>query len=82
MIYLSKKSVYFNVAVIRTKRDQAQLKAGLDKLPGVFSVSVNPETSNVGVDYDSTGTDTDDIKHQIEVMGFDASLVDEEDHTM
>lgn len=82
MICLSKKSVYFNVAVIRTKRDQEQLKAGLDKLPGVFSVSVNPETSNVGVDYDSTGTDTDDIKHQIEVMGFDASLVDEEDHTM
>ena len=82
MIILSKQSVYFNVEEMTQPSDTKKIKKGVDLIHGVISVSVNYETKNVAVDFDSTGTNSKQILHEIEKMGYFPQLINQVDHIM
>lgn len=51
------------------KHDIQAIKAALDALAGVTSVSVN-DRGRVAVDYDSTGVTKDDITRRLRTLGY------------
>lgn len=67
---MANKSVYFTLNEVKGSHDIEALKHEIDMLPGVTSVSVNSRTDFVAVDFDSTGVRKDQIKKQIEKMGY------------
>lgn len=67
---MANKSVYFTLNAVKGSHDIEALKHEIDMLPGVTSVSVNSRTDFVAVDFDSTGVRKDQIKKQIEKMGY------------
>ena len=79
---MSKQSAYFRVKDLSGSHDIKNIKQNIARIPGVMSVSVNASTDKVAVDYDSTGTNCDEIKGKIEISGFEAQLLDHQDHTM
>ncbi len=82
VISVSKQSVYFTIPGLSNKHEVKNIKNGLAKLRGVTSVSINTETDSVAVDYDSTGTNTEDISKHLQKLGFDAHLTENENHIM
>lgn len=78
---MSKQSAYYRVPDIDDK-DSKRLKQVIDGLHGVISVSINVSSDKVAVDYDSTGTNCDVIKNEIEGSGYDVQLIANEDHIM
>lgn len=66
---MARLSVYFTLKDIGGSHQRAQLKQGLDTLPGVTSVSIN-ERGRLAVDYDSTGVRQEDIRRKILELGF------------
>lgn len=81
MIQLSKQSAYFRVPDI-SEHDTKEIKKNLDVIPGVLAVSVNSSTNKVAVDFDSTGTNPEELNGQLEHFGYHAQLLKNEDHTM
>lgn len=79
---MSKQSAYFRVPDLGGDRGGHKLKKDLDSIPGVISVSVTTQTNKVAVDYDSTGTNSQKIKKQIQDSGFEAQLIADVEHTM
>ena len=82
MIYLSKASIYFDLENADSKHDIKEIKKQLDKIPGVFSVSVNNERGQVAVDFDTTGTNPNQIKNRFKDMGYEISGEHFEEHIM
>jgi copper chaperone CopZ len=82
MMILSKQSVYFNVHEMTQASDSKKIKKGIDMLHGVISVSINYDTKNVAVDFDSTGTNGEEIKNEIEKLGYIPEFIKQEDHIM
>ncbi len=66
---MARLSVYFSLKDIGDSHQCAQLKQGLDTLPGVTSVSIN-DRGCLAVDYDSTGVRQEDIRRKILDLGF------------
>ncbi len=66
---MARLSVYFSLKDIGDSHQRAQLKQGLDTLPGVTSVSIN-DRGCLAVDYDSTGVRQEDIRRKILDLGF------------
>ncbi len=79
---MSKASMYFDLENIDGKRDAAKLKQQLDTLPGVISVSVNKGRNQIAVDFDTTGTNQDQIRKKINDLGFTACGEHFENHIM
>ena len=67
---MANESAYFNLDNIDGKHDVKEIKRVLDALPGVASVSVNAETNQVAVDFDSTGVQSDRIQSKLEKAGY------------
>lgn len=67
---MANKSAYFTLSAVKGAHDIEALKHEIDMLPGVTSVSVNSRTDFVAVDFDSTGVRKDQIKKQIEKLGY------------
>ncbi|MDR3645679.1 MAG: heavy-metal-associated domain-containing protein [Clostridia bacterium] len=82
MIQVSKQSAYFRVPDLSGSHDVKAVKQSVDGIPGVISVSINAGTNKVAVDYDSTGTNCDEIREEIEKTGHLAQLLMNQDHTM
>lgn len=79
---MAKASVYFTLDNLDGKHDGKALKRELDTLPGVLSVSVNPSTHRVAVDFDTTGVQPDRIRKQLETMGYQILNSEMDDHMM
>lgn len=79
---MSKASIYFDIENIGSKRDTAEIKKQIDKIPGVFSVSVSDERGRVAVDFDTTGTNQNQIRNQFKDMGYEISSEHFEEHVM
>ena len=70
VIVMSKASVYFTLGHLDDKHDIKAIKRELDTLPGVYSVSISGSSNRVAVDFDTTGVQPDQIKKQLEKMGY------------
>ncbi|MFT9056436.1 MAG: heavy metal-associated domain-containing protein [Ethanoligenens sp.] len=79
---MSKQSAYFKIPGLSGKHEVKDIKNSLAKIRGVTSVSVNTETDRVAVDYDSTGTNSEDICRHIKKLGMEPQLVDNQNHVM
>ena len=77
---MSKQSAYFRVSDLSGRHDVKSVKNALAALPGVLSVSVNPETGRVAVDYDSTGIDRGVIQEHMEELGVQPRLIQNDSH--
>lgn len=79
---MSKQSAYFRVPDLAGGHDSKQIKAALDRISGVISVSVSTGAHKVAVDYDSSGTSCDAIQRELDRTGYPAQLLETQDHTM
>jgi len=79
---MSKASVYFTVKDSNGKHGTKELKRELGTLHGVISVSVNDQTDNVAVDFDTTGVEQEQLKTTIEKLGYDITQIQFENHIM
>lgn len=79
---MSKQSVYFKIPGLAGKQEAKSVKQNLAKIPGVTSVSVNAEADKVAVDYDSSGTNSQDICRCIKNLGIAAELIEKQNHVM
>lgn len=70
---MAKNSAYFTLSRVDGTHDVEALKHEIDMLPGVSSVSVNSRSDFVAVDFDSTGVRRDQIKKQIEKLGYEVT---------
>ena len=82
VVYVSKQSAYYKVPGLGDKHDVKDIKRALASIPGVISVSVSPRNECVAVDYDGTGVDSDVIQAHIRQTGWDAKLIENENHVM
>ena len=62
-------STYFTLEEAAGAPGVKRLKAGLDTLPGVTSVSVS-DSGCVAVDYDTTGIRQEQIRQKVQDLGF------------
>lgn len=67
---MARATVSYVLDEIDGRHGVGDLKQGLDRLPGVFSVSVSTQTNCVTVDYDTTGTGQKAIQRQLEKLGY------------
>ena len=79
---MSKASIYFDLENAGSKHDIKEIKKQLDKIPGVFSVSVGNECGQVAVDFDTTGTNPNQIRNRFKDMGYEISSEHFEEHIM
>lgn len=79
---MSKASVYFTLGDLENKHDSKAIKRELDMLPGVRSVSISDSSNRVAVDFDTTGVQPDQIKKQLEKMGYQILNPKMDDHIM
>ena len=82
MMKVSKQSIYFKVDEMTQASDSKKIKKGIDLIRGVISVSINYDTKNVAVDYDSTGTNGEEINNEIRKLGYIPQIIKHEDHIM
>ena len=76
---MAQENAFFSVPNLTSFKAAQTIKQGLDQLPGVTSVSVNIESRNVTVDFDSAGigsgsTGEQQIQRKLADMGFTASM--------
>ena len=81
-MYLSKHSAYFRIPNLGGDHGSKTIKQNLDSIHGVISVSVNLTSNKVAVDYDSTGTNSEKLKEEIQKSGFEAQLIADDNHVM
>lgn len=79
---MSKASIYFSLNDLSGKRDVADIKQRIDKIPGVISVSVNRLDDKVAVDFDTSGTNQDKIREELTNLGFSITGEHFENHIM
>lgn len=79
---MSKASMYFTVNDVNGKHDVKELKHELGMLRGVFSVSVNDQTEQIAVDFDTTGIGQQQIQRKIEILGYQIVDTHFENHVM
>jgi copper chaperone CopZ len=79
---MSKASIYFSLNDLSGKRDVADIKQRIDKIPGVISVSVNRLDDKVAVDFDTSGTNQDKIREELTDLGFSITGEHFENHIM
>jgi copper chaperone CopZ len=79
---MSKQSAYFRVPNLGGEHGSKTIKHNLDGIHGVISVSVNLTSNKVAVDFDSTGTNCEKLKEEIEKSGFETQLIAEQEHIM
>lgn len=79
---MSKASVYVTLDDINDQHDANAIKRELDALPGVLSVSVNPRSKTVAVDFDTTGVPESRIEKQLEKMGYQIRNTQVDRHIM
>lgn len=79
---MSKQSAYFKVPGLNGAHQIKEIKRSLDQIPGVISVSANDREDQIAVDYDSTGTDHSAIEQHLRKIGFNAELIDNQNHIM
>lgn len=60
----------FVVEQISKTHDLKEIKRELDAIHGVTSVSVNPYTNRITVDYNSAGTSYDRIENRLNRLGY------------
>ena len=68
---MSKESVWLNVEGMSCSHCEKRVKAALDAIRGVISVSVNLDEGKVAVDYDTTGVSEEQIKETIIEAGYE-----------
>ena len=79
---MSKASIYFSVTNSVGRHEMKELKRELDALHGVLSVSVNNRTKDIAVDYDTSGVNQEQIRTQLEILGYDITQTHFENHIM
>ncbi len=79
---MSKASVYFSVKNPVGKHGTKELKRELDAMHGVISVSVSGGNDNIAVDFDTSGVNQEQIKTQLEILGYDITQTHLENHLM
>lgn len=67
---MAQVSSYYYVEDMHDMHDEANLKKGLSRLPGIKSVTVNLTKSKVGVDYDNTGIGEAGILNHMFALGY------------
>lgn len=78
---MSYECANFIAQSIDGKHDVKQIKKRLDCLHGVSSVTVNPLTQFIRVDYNSAGTSYDRIENCLNKMGCEITADDSNIHT-
>ena len=63
-------SAYFGLNQVHGKHDVKMLKRELDALPGVTSVSVNPEDNSLSVDYNRNDISRETISLHLQQLGY------------
>lgn len=79
---MSKASAYFIVNDIKGTKDMKKIKSDLDKINGVYSVSMNTLKNSVAVDFDTTGIRKNQLFERLEKLGYDVSETKYEVHIM
>jgi len=79
---MSKTSVYFTVGNLHGKHQISQLKRELDAFHGVISVSVNDQSEEIAVDFDTTGVKQEQIRKKIEELGYNIAQTRLDNHIM
>lgn len=79
---MSKASVYFQLERPEDKRNCKEIKRRLDSIPGVLSVSVSRGHETVAVDYDTTGTDPDQLRKELDGCGCAVADEQVQNHTV
>lgn len=77
---MSQQSADFKIPPLWGKRGKEEVKKILTKVSGVKSVSLNSSLNRVTVDYDSTGTNIDELKKAMDTQGYTAELITKDDH--
>jgi len=68
---MAKETANIQVRGMSCEHCAKAVKKELDKIPGVMSVSVSVDEGTVSVDYDSTGTNLEQIKEGINEAGYE-----------
>lgn len=63
-------SAYFALHSVDGRRDVKSLKKELDALPGILSVSVNPQDNTVSVDYNTNDISRETISQRLSDLGY------------
>ena len=72
---MGKQSVYFKVDNLNDAHDEKEIKRSLDEIKGVFSVTVNLGEEMLGVDYDDSALDENDLKTRLDGLGHNANVI-------
>ncbi|XOQ43898.1 MAG: Cation transporter [Clostridium sp.] len=79
---MSKASIYFQLEHPEDKRNCKEIKRRLDSVPGVISVSVSRGRETVAVDYDTTGTNPNQLRKELDGCGCTVANEQVQNHTM
>lgn len=74
--------MYAELENLDGKHGEKELKRQLDKIPGVISVSVTNDRKQVAVDFDTTGTNPEQIRKHLDSFGLKVSGERTEEHIM
>ena len=77
---MPKASVWFTLSHGGGMHDIKKIKRELDALPGVTSVSISDRTGQVAVDFDPSGAGKDQIRKQLQNMGYEVHEVRQDEH--
>lgn len=77
-----KESAYFTIGNLNGKHDVKELKREISRIQGVISMSVNPLSNVVAVDFDNTGTKQDRIENRLKKIGYEINEANAEEHNM
>lgn len=72
---MSKQSVYLKIDDLSNDHTVKEIKEVVDEIRGIISVSVSRKDSKIAVDYDDTGTNSNEIANAIMDMGYNVSIV-------
>ncbi|SMC57710.1 heavy-metal-associated domain-containing protein [Papillibacter cinnamivorans] len=76
---MSIQSAYYHLPRMNGAHEAKEIKRELSLLPGVKTVSVNRESHQLAVDFDSTGSDREQIEKTLGKLGLDFARQKEPD---
>ncbi len=79
---MAKASMYFNLNGLHGNHGEKEIKQQLDKIPGVLSVSVTNDRKRVAVDFDTTGTNREQLRKKIDEIGLEITGEKFDEHIM
>lgn len=68
---MSMKSAYYHLPRMNGAHEAKEIKRELSLLPGVKAVSVNRQQHTLAVDFDSTGSDREQIEKTLGKLGLE-----------